>query len=104
MRKLLALVLACMMVFSATAVFAAKGASDTAREKASPQAIFNRMTDWFATVGKSEEEKQQILAERKAKRAAKQAEKEAKKAAAQAEEKMKKGKKALDAKMKGMGR
>jgi len=103
-----------MMVFSTTVVFAqkdkGKGASAQAYEHADDNAIFNRVTDWFATIGKSEEEKQAILAERKAKRAAKRAEKEAQKKAKEAEEKAKeakekaeKGRKDMQKKMK-MGR
>ena len=57
-----------------------KGASSKAYEHASEQSIFNRVGDWFATVGKSPEEKEKILQERQAKRAAKRAEQEAKKA------------------------
>jgi len=63
-----------------------KGASAQAYEHASDEAVFNRVSDWFATVGKSDQEKQTILAERKAKRAAAKAEKEAEKAKKQAEE------------------
>jgi len=71
-------------------VFAAKGgekgASTQAYEHASEQSIFNRVSDWFVTIGKSEEEKAKILAERKAKRAQKQAEKELEKAERKGEE------------------
>jgi uncharacterized protein YpmB len=45
-----------------------KGASAQAMERASENSVFNRVTDWFATVGKSPEEKTLILAERNAKR------------------------------------
>lgn len=103
MKRLVILGLAALMVLSAPVSFAAKdvkGASAQAMEHADDNAIFNRVTDWFATVGKSEEEKAKILAERKAKRAAKRAEKEAKKKAKEAKEKMEKGKKDLDKKMK----
>ncbi len=55
----------------------ARGASQTAREQASERAIFNRITDWFATVGRSEEEKEKILEERRTRRLEKQAEREA---------------------------
>jgi Skp family chaperone for outer membrane proteins len=55
----------------------AKGASAAAYEHASDEAVFNRVSDWFATVGKNDEEKQAILAERKAKRASEKAKKEA---------------------------
>ena len=61
-----------------------KGANSTAYDKASDQAIFNRVGDWFATLGKNEEEKAQILRKRKLKRDAKQLEKEVKKAKKQA--------------------
>ena len=47
-----------------------KGASSRAYEKASSNAIFNRISDWFATLGKSKEEKAKILEERKAAREA----------------------------------
>jgi len=74
----------------------AKGASQQAYEHADDNAIFNRTTDWFATIGKSGEEKEKILAERKAERAVKRAEKEAKKAQRKAGEEMKKVGKELD--------
>ena len=53
-----------------------KGASDKALEKASDEAVFNRVGDWFAARGKTGDEKKAIIAERKAKRAADRAEKE----------------------------
>ncbi len=74
----------------------AKGASQEAYEHADDNAIFNRTTDWFATIGKSGAEKEKILAERKAERAVKRAEKEAKKAQQKAGEEMKKAGKELD--------
>lgn len=77
-----------------------KGASATAYEHASDQAIFHRVGDWFATVGKTPEEKEAILMERKAKRAAEKAEKEALKAKRQAEEKTEEAKKEGQAKKK----
>lgn len=57
-----------------------KGASQTARQQTSDRAIFNRVTDWFATVGRSEEEKERILEERQARRLERQAEREAREA------------------------
>jgi len=63
-----------------------KGASQEAYEHADDNAVFNRVGDWFATVGKSKEEKEKILAERKAERATKRAEKEAEKMKRKAEE------------------
>lgn len=96
MRMLAVILVAFFILVSYTPVIAAdketKGASAAAYEHASDQSIFNRVTDWFATIGKSPEEKEKILAERKAKRAAKRAEKEAKKAKAEAEKKAKKAK------------
>lgn len=67
-----------------------KGASPKAYEQASENAIFNRVGDWFATVGKSREEKAKVLEERKAERAAKRIEKEGRKAEKQAEKEAKK--------------
>ena len=54
-----------------------KGASERAQERASEQSVFNRVGDWFATVGKPEEEKQQIIQQRIAEREAKKAKKRA---------------------------
>jgi len=82
MKKILIFLLAITLLISNIPVFAAqgrKGASDRALERASDKAIFHRITDWFATIGKSEEEKKAILTERKAKRAAQRAQKEAEK-------------------------
>lgn len=52
-----------------------KGASDTAYEHASDQAIFHRVGDWFSTIGKNKEEKKIALEERQQARTAKKAEK-----------------------------
>ena len=61
MKKILIITLAVALLISNMPVFAAqgrKGASDKALERASDEAIFHRIGDWFATRGKSEEEKQ----------------------------------------------
>ncbi|MCK5655772.1 MAG: hypothetical protein KAI03_05740 [Candidatus Aureabacteria bacterium] len=84
MKRLFIIVL-CLLVGSvSTITFGAeggeKGASSKAYEHASEKSVFNRMGDWFSTIGKSDEEKKTILEERRAKRAMKRAEKEAKKA------------------------
>jgi len=84
LRKItLFLLVAC---FIASAVYAqdmpkdkARGASEKAYEHASDQSVFHRVSDWFATVGKSKEEKTKILAERKAIRAKQKAEAKIKK-------------------------
>ena len=104
MKKIMVLGLAAMLVLSAAVSFAAKdevkGASAQAYEHADDNAIFNRVGDWFATIGKSKEEKAKIKAQRKAERQAKRAEKEAKKKAKEAKENIEKKKKGMDKKIK----
>ena len=94
MKKIVALMVILALALTAMPAFAAKGgtrgASQKAYENASDKAVFNRVGDWFATRGKSPEEKEAIIAERDAKRAAKKAEKERKKIAKQAEREVKK--------------
>ncbi|MFH1552194.1 MAG: hypothetical protein ABID83_00945 [Candidatus Omnitrophota bacterium] len=98
MKKVIALILVLTFAIG-TPLFAVekdtKGASAKAYEQASDQSAFNRVGDWFATRGKSPEETKKILAERKAKQAAKRAEKEAKKQAKIAEKKAKKAGKTM---------
>jgi hypothetical protein len=80
-KLLVVVVLLSLALFSRPASSAEggkKGASSTAYEHASDQAIFHRVTDWFATIGKSEEEKVRIREERRLKREEKRAEQEAK--------------------------
>ena len=83
MRKVILISVIVSCTLSCAPLFAAekgqKGASSQAYEHASDQAIFNRVSDWFATIGKSKEEKEAIIAERKAKRAQKRTEKELRK-------------------------
>ena len=102
MRKLLTISFILMLAMAYIPTFAAeegkKGASAKAYEHASDQSIFNRVGDWFATIGKSPEEKEKILEERRAKRAAKRAEIEAKKAAKKAEKEAKKSKEKIKGK------
>lgn len=88
MKKFI-IIVALMLVFPAVSFGAPegkKGASDQAYEKASPNAVFHRVGDWFATVGKSDEEKEAIKAQRAAKREVKRLEREAKKATKEAEQ------------------
>ena len=54
-------------------------AAARAYEKASDRSALNRASDWFATRGKSQEERQMIIAERNAKRTAERMQKQAKK-------------------------
>jgi len=92
MRKVygvLVFAVALSLALSASPAYAKKGekgASQSAYEHASDQAIFNRVGDWFATVGKSEEEKEAILMERRAQRATKRAEKAARQLGRQADQ------------------
>ena len=96
MKKVVALLLVFAFAVGTIPAYAApRGASSTAMEKASDEAIFHRVGDWFATVGKSSEEKQAILAERKAKRAAAKAQKQAAKAQKELQKKMKATKKSF---------
>jgi len=80
-----------------------KGASDKAYEHASDEAIFHRVTDWFATIGKTEEEKEAILAERKTERAARRAQKKAKQEKKKAEKEGKRLHERIKDKIKGRG-
>ncbi len=64
-----------------------KGASPKAYEHANENSIFNRVGDWFATVGKSDKEKERIKAERKTQRALKRSEKKMKEALQEREQK-----------------
>ncbi|MBD3379623.1 MAG: hypothetical protein GF408_04075 [Candidatus Omnitrophica bacterium] len=77
-----------------------KGASSTAMEKASDEAVFHRIGDWFATIGKSDQEKQEIIGERKAKRAAERADRQAERAREKARRQAEKA----NRKMKGAGK
>jgi len=82
-----------------TPAFAAReqrGASTTAMEKASDEAVFHRIGDWFATRGKTEAEAKQIKAQRKAERAAKRAQKEAEKKKRELEKQAAKAKKEME--------
>jgi len=98
MKKLVLVAMALCFLVTGVPAFAQtpqrpKGASAQALEKASDEAVFNRVSDWFATIGKSDEEKQKILAERKTERAAKRAQKEAEKAKKEAQKKTQEAKK-----------
>ena len=99
MRRFIAIAVVLSLILVSAPVFAAKdrrGASDKAYEQASDEAIFHRVGDWFATRGKSAEEKEAIIAERKAKRAAKRAQKELEKKKKAAEKELEKKKKAAE--------
>ena len=83
MKKNLTLILCTLaLVILITPAYAAKGrkgASDQAYKNASDDAMFNRTGDWFATIGKTDAEKEKIIAERREIRAQKRVQKEARK-------------------------
>jgi len=93
MKKIIVFVLILSLAMISLPAYAAKGrkgASDRALERASDEAVFHRVSDWFSTIGKSKEEKDSIIAERQIKREAERAKKEAEKAARKAEKEAKK--------------
>ncbi len=108
MKKIVVLTIILSLVMVSMPVFAAeggkKGASERAYERASPQAIFHRIEDWFATRGKSPEEKESILKERRAERAVKRAFKEAERVKKKAEKEVKKAKQKLKRQQRGRGK
>lgn len=67
-----------------------KGASEKAHEHANEQSIFKRVGNWFDGLGKSDEEKEAIKAEKKAKKMKAEMERLAEKKADQKEKKAKK--------------
>jgi len=103
MKKLVILLVVATLAVGSVPAFAAKagvkGASASALEHASDEAVFHRIGDWFATRGKSDAEKQAILAERKAKRAAARARKEAARQQKMMEKQTRKSQKEMKEKM-----
>lgn len=99
MKKVLVFLLISTLFIGILPTFAAqgrKGASDRALERASDEAVFHRVGDWFATRGKTKEEKEAIIAERKTKRAATRAQKEAEKKKKMAEKQLRKKEKMMN--------
>ena len=102
-------ILACTADYSFAAESGEKGASTQAYEHASDRSVFNRFGDWFATVGRPEEQKTIIMEERKTKRAKNRTEKEAHRAekagkhsGKDAEKTLKKSNKATEKGLKGV--
>jgi len=108
MKRIVALMVVLALALTVMPAFAAKGgtrgASQQAYDNASDKAVFNRVGDWFATRGKSPEQRQAIIAERDAKRAAKKAEKEAKKLEKQTQKEAKRLEKQSEAKARKVGK
>jgi len=106
MKRFMVLFLAFALVLSVMPSVDAqnppKGMSASAYKHASDEAVVHRVTDWFATRGKSDMEKQQILATRKAQRAAKRAQKIAAKRQKIMEKKARQSKAKMNKQMKGM--
>lgn len=114
MRKVVVFILIVLFAVVSRPVFCApggkKGASSQAYEHASDQSIFNRISDWFSTIGKTEKEKNKILKglkkERKAEKLQREikerkAEKKAKKEARKAQKKKQKAERKAQQKNKG---
>jgi regulator of protease activity HflC (stomatin/prohibitin superfamily) len=84
MKKVIALVLALSFALTVPA-FAQmkdiKGPSAQALAKASDDSVVDKVGDWFATRGKSDQEKQAILMQRRGARTAEKAQKQAEKKA-----------------------
>jgi hypothetical protein len=101
MKRILVLLLVFAIALGTVPAYAAqKGASSKAYEKASDEAVFNRVGDWFATRGKSPKEAQAILGERKAKRAMQRTQKEAEKQKKIAKKQAEQSQKEMNRKMK----
>ena len=105
MKKLAVVVIAIMLSVVFTDAVSAqmrteKGPSAKAYEKASENSAFNRVGDWFATRGKSDQERQVILTQRKAARTAERVKKETARRARQAEKQANKAKKDMGKAMK----
>lgn len=101
MKKVITFLLVMVLVAGVVPAYAqkapiTKGASTTAVQKAGDEAVFHRVGDWFATLGKTPEEKQAIIAERKAKRVAQRTQKEAEKAQKELMKQTQKTQKTLD--------
>jgi len=62
MKKLLVLLLTLLFMASTMPVYAQFTTRNTGAKN---ETIYNRMTDWFATVGKSQEEKYRIMHQRR---------------------------------------
>ncbi len=78
-RRLFAAVFVILLIFSSIPLSVCYAGSDYQEN------VIDKTGDWFATMGKQSPEKDQILAERKAKRMAHYAEVQAKKASKEAE-------------------
>lgn len=88
MKKFFSAALVLVCLFSTLPVHA-RDASPSAYGHASDESVFIRVSDWFATVGKPEDEKDMVVAQRRTERMAKEAQKAMTKQAKVAGKKMK---------------
>ena len=97
MRKLVIIaVLACFALSLAPAVTSyAQGKSAISAKELTDDSAIDKVGDWFATRGKSDAEKQKLLAQRKANRVAARAQKKLEKQKKQAEKKMQQQQKSM---------
>lgn len=103
MKKLITLILVLSFALCSPALTSVTWAASEASEIAQDNVV-DKVGDWFATRGKTENERKAILAQRKTDRVAKRAEKQAMKAKKRAEQETKKAQKDMKAKMKGFGK
>ena len=98
MRKLVVIaVLACFALSFAPAVTSyAQGKSAISAKELTDDSAIDKVGDWFATRGKSDAEKQKVLAQRKANRVAARAQKKIEKQKREAQKKMQKQQKSME--------
>lgn len=94
MKKLITILLVIAFVLS-TPVFAPVTWAASASSELAQDNVVDKVGDWFATRGKTDKERQAIMAERKSARVAKRAEKQAAKAKKRADQEIKKAQKGV---------
>lgn len=104
MKKLVILAVLVCFVFSAMPAVSshAQGKSGVSSSSIADDSAIDKIGDWFATRGKSDAEKQKMLAERKMKRVAERAQKKAERGQKEAQKQMQKQKKEMNKSMKQM--
>lgn len=98
MKRLLLCVIVVSFVLTSSVSFAAmpwQKDTKVSLENVTKDSVIDKVGDWFATRGKTDDEKQAILAQRRTQRASEKAQAEAAKAKAQLEKKMAETKKAI---------
>jgi len=97
MKKLLALaVLVCFALSAVPALEAcAQGKSTVSSKELTDDSVVDKVGDWFATRGKSDAEKQKLLAQRKANRVVARAQKKIERQKKQSDKKLDQQKKSM---------